>query len=549
MKRVRVRWVAGFCAAAMLVVTGCAGNAYSGSNNASTVVIQGDSGNPTLVENFNPFAAGGTQLGGTRLIYEPLEIASPIDGTFDEFLATGHKFTTPTTLVFTLRQGVKWSDGQPFTAADVLFTFNLLKKDKALDTTGVWGVLKSVSASGNTFTATFDKANVPFAVTVAGVPIVPQHLWANVDDPTKYANTAPVGTGPFTLSSFAPTQYALIKNPSYWQADKITPETVLFPAQSTNQSTNQLNVVAGDFDWSYNYLPDVEKTYTKRDADNQYWFPPGGAIGLFMNLTKAPYTNADFRKGISLAVNRDIVAQKAVNGYTTAASMSGLVLPNLQKWLDPSIPNQGYVKQDLTAAKASFAKAGYTESNGRLVDSKGQQVTMTLSMPANYSDWVIAGKETATQLGNVGIKVNLDLPQATQFQTEIQSGNFDVVMNSFAGSGVPYTDFNNGLASQFATPINTPTVNNFERYKNPDLDKALATLAAATDEKAQQQATYQLEQIMYNQVPVVLLYYGGSWGLFSTRHFTGWPSADNPYTLPTSYNNSILVVLTQLKKA
>jgi peptide/nickel transport system substrate-binding protein len=425
-----------------------------------------------------------------------------------------------------------------------------LKKYKALDTTGVWGVIKSVSASGNTFTATFDKANVPFAVTVAAVPIVPQHLWGgNIGDPTKYANTNPVGTGPFTLSSFAPTQYALAKNTNYWQADKVVPQTVLFPAQSTNQSTNQLNVVAGDFDWSYNYLPDVQKTFTKRDPDNVYWFPPGGTIGLFMNLTKAPYNNADFRKGVSLAINRDTVAQKAVNGYTTAASMSGLVLPNLKKWLDPSLPNQGYVKQDLSAAKASFAKAGYTESNGRLVDSKGQQMTMTISMPANYSDWVTAAKETANQLSNVGIKVNLDLPQATQFQTEIQSGNFDAAMNAFAGSGVPYTDFNNGLASQFATPLNTPTVNNFERYKNPDLDKALATLAAATDEKAQQQATYQLEQIMYNQVPIVLLYYGGSWGLFSTRHFTGWPSADNPYTLPTSYNSSILVVLTQLKKA
>ncbi len=547
MKRRLVPALAALCTSVVLVATGCAGNAYSGAQNANTLVVQGDAGNPTLVEDFNPFAGG--QLGGTRLIYEPLEIASPIDGSFDEFLATKHTFTNATTLVFTLRQGVKWTDGQPFTSADVLFTFNLLKKYKALDTTGVWSVIKSVSASGDTFTATFDKANVPFAVTVAAVPIVPQHLWANVGDPTKYANTSPIGTGPFTLSSFAPTEYALAKNQNYWQAAKVAPDTVLFPAQSTNQSTNQLNVVAGDFDWSYNYLPKVKKTFTQRSPDNVYWFPPGGAIGLFMNLTKARYTNADFRKGISLALNRDTIAQKAVNGYTTAASMSGLVLPNMQKWLDPSLPNKGYVTQDLTAAKASFAKAGYTESNGRLVDSKGQQVTMTLSMPGNYSDWVTAGKETANQLGNIGIKVNLDLPQATQFQTEIQSGNFDVAMNGFAGSGVPYTDFNNGLASAFATPINTPTVNNFERYKNPDLDKALATLAAATDLKAQQQATYQLEQIMYTQTPVVLLYYGGSWGLFSTRHFTGWPSAENPYTLPTSYNSSILVVLTHLKKA
>ncbi|GGL90156.1 ABC transporter substrate-binding protein [Nakamurella endophytica] len=510
--------------------------------------MQGDSGNPTLVENFNPFSAA-SELGGTRLIYEPLEIASPIDGTFTPFLATDHRFTDPRTLVFTIRKGVTWSDGEPFTAADVVFTFRLLKQYPALDITGVWSVISSVAESGNLFTATFNTANVPFAATVAAVPIVPQHLWADIADPTRYANTTPVGTGPFTLSSFEPTQYALAKNPSYWQADNVAPATVLFPAQSTNQVTNQLNVVAGTYDWAYNYLPNVKDTYVSRDPDNIYWFPPGGTIGLFMNLTRAPYTDANFRKGVSLAIDRDLVAQKAVNGYTTGASMSGLVLPNQQKWLDPSLSRRGYVEQDLTAAKASFAKAGFTESNGRLVDGGGRQVSMTISMPANYSDWVTAAKETANQLGAVGISVQLDLPQAAQFQTEIQTGNFDVAMNSFAGTGLPYTDFRNGLASSFAAPINTRTVNNFERYKNRTLDQALATLAAATDEQTQREATYRLERIMYEQVPIVLLYYGGSWGLFSTRHFTGWPSAENPYTLPTSYNNSILVVLTRLKKA
>jgi peptide/nickel transport system substrate-binding protein len=54
---------------------------------------------------------------------------------------------------------------------------------------------------------------------------------------------------------------------------------------------------------------------------------------------------------------------------------------------------------------------------------------------------------------------------------------------------------------------------------------------------------------MYTQTPVVLLYYGGSWGLFSTKSFTGWPSASDPYTLPTNYNNALLTVLTHLKKS
>ncbi len=194
--------------------------------------------------------------------------------------------------------------------------------------------------------------------------IVPEHVWSSIKDPAKFTNTKPVGTGPFTLEKFAPTQYTLKKNPDYWQADKIAPDEVVMPAQSTNQSTNQLDVTSGKFDWSYNYLPDVEKTFVDKDPDNTYWFPPGGVIGLFMNLTKAPYSNVDFRKGVSLAIDRDTIADKAVNGYETGASQSGLILPNLEKWLDPSIPDKGNVSQD-TKARARGVPEGRLHPEGR----------------------------------------------------------------------------------------------------------------------------------------------------------------------------------------
>ena len=539
------------CAAAValaLVGVSCSSSSNNGTAGSGTLTIQGDAGNPTLVENFNPFQ--GSQLHGTNLIYEPLEIPSPIDGTYTPFLATGFKFSDPKTLVYTIRQGVKWSDGQDFTPADVVFTFNLLKKYPALDGRGVWQQINAVSASGNDITMSFSAPNVPFAISIAQTEIVPEHLWTNMADPTKDPNINPVGTGPFTLGAFAPTQYSLKKNPTYWQADKIAPSEVLFPAQASNQSTNQLDVVSGKFDWSYNFLPDVKTTYVAKDpAHNQYWFPPGGTIGLYLNLTKQPYSDVNFRKGLSLALDRSTIALKAVNGYLDQASMSGLILPNLNKWLDPSLPNQGNVKQDTSAAQAAFTQAGYTSQGGKLVAKDGKQASMTIVMPGNFSDWVAAAKEVVNQLGSVGINASLDLPQYAQYSQSIQAGTFDAAIGGFGGTGDPYTDYSLALSSSFATPVNTPTANNFERFKDPSVDQALSTLASATDPSAQMQATYALEQAMYNQVPIVLMYYGGSWGLFSTKRFIGWPSAANPYTLPTSYNNSLLTVLTHITKA
>jgi len=533
-----------------LALSGCAGNDNNtGATGGGTLTIQGDAGNPQLVENFNPLVIA-TELHGAQLMYEPLEIRSPIDGSFTPYLATGFKFTDPTTVVFTIRKGVTWSDGKPFSAKDVVFTYDLLKKYPALDGSGIWTQISGVSSSGDTVTVTFTKPNVPFVGVLAAQVIVPEHLWANVSDPTKFANTHPVGTGPFMLDKFAPTQYSLKKNPNYWQADKVAPSAVVFPAQSTNQSTNQLDVTSGKFDWSYNFLPDVQKTYVSKDPKhNIYWFPPGGTIGLFLNLTKAPYDNVDFRKGVSMAINRTTIATKAVNGYMSAASQSGLILPNLQKWLDPSIPNSGNIAQDTSGALAEFQKAGYTQKGGKLVDSSGKQASMSVMMPANYSDWVAAGKEIVNELGAIGINAKLDTPQATQYTSATQTGNYDAALGGYGGTGDPYTDFNNALNSSFAAPINTATANNFERFKDAQADAELATLAASTDKATQTKATYALEKIMYDQVPIVLMYYGGSWGLFSTKNFTGWPSQSDPYTLPTSYNNAILTVVTHLQKA
>ncbi len=551
-RQLRIRTVLAGVAIAALTTTGlaaCKGSANDtkGGGSSDVLTIQGDLGNPTLIKNFNPFNT--TQLGGARLIYEPLEIPSQVDGSYQPFLATGFKTPDASTLDFSIRQGVKWSDGKDFTAQDVLFTFNLLKKFPGLDTTGAWSFIASVSASGSDFTVKLKSANVPAANTISQVPIVPEHLWSSVTDPVKYTNEKPVGTGPYVLDKYADTQYQLKKNDKYWQADKIVPKTVVYPAQSTNASTNQLDVSAGKFDWAYSFLPDVKKTYVNKDPKhNVYWFPPGGTIGLYPNLTKAPYTDVNVRKGISLALNRQTIAQKAVNGYTGPASQSGLILPNLQKYLDPSIPNQGVVGQDLAGAKQAFTQAGYTSQGGKLVKN-GKQFTMTIVAPVGYTDWVAAAKEVAQELSAVGIKVNLDLPQAAAYTQQIQNGTFDVAFGGYGGTGDVYKDFNNALNSSFAAPIKTPTVNNFQRFKDPSVDQSLAALAAATDMTAQTSAAHKLEQVMFTQVPVILMYYGGSWGLFRTNHFTGWPSASDPYTLPTTYNTAVLVVLTHLKAA
>ena len=97
------------------------------------------------------------------------------------------------TLTFTIRKGVKWSDGKPLTAADVLFTFQLLKKHKALDLQAVWSVLKSVSRKGsNKVVFKFKSAAAPYFYYVAGqTPIVPKHVWSKIVEPGQVLGQDP----------------------------------------------------------------------------------------------------------------------------------------------------------------------------------------------------------------------------------------------------------------------------------------------------------------------------------------------------------------------
>jgi peptide/nickel transport system substrate-binding protein len=398
-----------------------------------------------------------------------------------------------------------------------------------------------VETSNNTVTFHLKGADVPAAFVVLEVPIVPKHIWSSQSDPVTWTNDNPVGTGPYTLGQFTPNQYTLNKNPNYWQADKVAASQLVLPASNT-----QLELVNKKYDWAYAYISDVENTWVKATPGNTYWFPPGGTVSLLPNLTKAPFNDLNFRQGLSLALDRKKIADIAEEGYVQPASQAGLLLPNQKEWLDPSLPNGGAVSQDLNGAAAAFAKAGYTNQGGKLVGQDGKPLTMSLTTPNGWTDWLRGAQEVQRQLQAVGITVNLQQPQPAAYFQAQSNGDFDLIMGAFGGTGSLFTDFNNLLSSEFAKPAGTSTSANYQRFSDPKVDAVLADLRVALDKNQQQKDAYQLQQTVYNQLPVISLFYGGLWGLFSTAQFEGWPSADNPYASPATWGANPLLILTHI---
>lgn len=533
--------------ATIIGVAACGGSNGSNSTEAAStsnqILYGGDAGSPTFVRNFNPFSSSRRQ--GINFMFEPLQVVNAIDGKATPFLATGGKIIDPQTIEYTIREGVKWSDGEDFTADDVVFTFNLVKENPALDTLGVWQHIDTIESTDSTVTFHLKEADIPAETIINQQLIVPEHIWKDVDDPVKWTNEDPVGTGPYVIDTFGPNQYTLKKNENYWQNDKVAVEKIVAPA-----SNKQLDIVNKGYDWAYSFITDVDKTWVGANKQhNHYWFPPGGTVSLYPNLTKKPFDDVNFRKGLSYAINRDKIAKDAELGYVDGASQAGLLLPNWEDWINEDIPNQGKVEQDTDKALEYFAKAGYTQKDGKLVDASGKQLELNITVPNGYTDWLRGMQSAQSQLGKLGITVKLTQPQPAAYTQAQNNGDFDLIVSSFGGTGSLYQDFNNLLNSEFATPVGTSTSANFERYKSDEADQLLAQLRAAADEDEQKEIVDQLQQIVYDEVPVVTMFYGGLWGLYSDKNFTGWPSEDNPYAPPTTWNSSMLLVVTNLKKA
>ncbi|KQP56137.1 ABC transporter substrate-binding protein [Agreia sp. Leaf283] len=506
-----------------------------------TMLIAADNGSPLFERNFNPYMTN--KRTAAWYMYEPLVVLDNVTGEEHPWLATGYALPDPSTVVFTIRDGVTWSDGKPFTPDDVAFSFELLKKYPTFDLQGIWTYIDTVETSDTTVTVHLKAPDVPAAQLIATTLIVPEHIWKDVADPSTFRNPDPVGTGPYTLGNFVAQQYTIDKNPTYWQADKVAAEHIILPATNT-----QLDVATKGYDWAYSFISDVDGAWVGAGNKNTYWFPPGGTVALFPNLTKAPFNDVNLRQGLSLALDRKAVGDSAAEGYMDVAGQTNILLPYQQSLLDPSIPDSGLIAQNQQRALEYFAQAGYTQQGGKLVDAQGSQLSFTITTANGYNDWLKGVQEVQKQWGAIGIDVKVESPQPAAYQLALRNGEYDLAMGGTGGTGSIFRDFNQLLSSDYLKPVGEEAVFNYERYSNPEADAVLRDYKLAIDPETQKQLGFQLQNIVYNDLPVLSLYYGGSWGLMSDAKFTGWPSEADPYASPKTYESTPLLVLTHLKK-
>jgi peptide/nickel transport system substrate-binding protein len=509
----------------------------------------------TWIRNFNPLLPEGASSRWPVLfaIFEPLFVWNTIKAEFAPFLATEWEFSADNlTLTFTIREGVTWSDGEPFTANDVAFTWNLLKENEALPGNGARTVMPFIDAieatNDTTVVFTFSEVYTIGLYDVGQQVIVPEHLWADVEDPVTYTNENPVGTGPFTeVTRFEAQIWELHKNPNYWQEGKPLIEGLRMPAFPSNDAIN-LATINGELDWTANFIPDVEATYVSKDPENfNYWFPPTGAdVMLYLNTEIAPFDNVDVRKAISLALNREQICDIAMFGYTHPADATGLP-DSFDSIKDETAKAADWVAYDVDRANEMLDVAGLAMDGDVRKTADGTAMEFELNVVSGWSDWVQSCDIMARNLEEIGFKVTVKPYDQTTWQTRVQDGDFTMSIGWSVIGATVFTFYRATMSTLTYNPIGTSSVDNWHRFKLAEADDLLNQFAATSDDAEQQTIANQLQQLFADSAPAVPLFPGPQWGEFNTQRFEGFPSEEDPYCLLSTWEWERGIVLTTIK--
>ncbi len=531
----------GVILAAGLLAAGCSAGSGSSSGsgktstNNSVLTISNENG-ALWTCGFNPLNSSYNLL-SVGFVYEPLVYVNPLqDGKTVPMLASSWSWGAGNkSLTFTIRQGVKWSDGTPLTAADVAYTFNLLKKYPTLDLTGVWSVLSSVTATGSsTVTMDFSSVAVPYFYYIADqTPIVPQHIWSTIANPATDSISKPVGTGPYLMTKCSPSNITYTANPHYWQPGLPKIHTIQYPAFTSNNTAND-TLANGQAQWGAQYIPDIQAFYTSKNPNYHYWFPPVLNVSLVPNLTNPLLSNVKVREALSYAINRTQVSNIGESGYEPPANQTGVVTPTFNSALDSTALASWGNGFDVAKAKALLASAGYHQgSDGIMANASGQKLQFTVINIGDYSDWVASMQVIQQDLKAVGISITPSNLSNTDYQSDLFNGHYQLAyVEQYTFGPGPYYELNNWLNSANTAPVGKQAASNYERFSNPATDKLLNEYSTTTSAAMQQSILNQLQQVMLTQVPIIPVVEGVDWYQYDTSSFTGWPTSSDPYAQP-----------------
>jgi peptide/nickel transport system substrate-binding protein len=497
--------------------------------------------NSTLVVDYEAF----------QLTYDLLlnfdKDAKPGPGFADSWERDAEKVT------FHIRDGMKWSDGEPATSADVCFSWGLAMDAIAADSyigNGYLdpdiknsGVTKIECPDDSTFVAyTTDPSD---RVLQTYVPIIPKHVWGDYTYETiaEQKFDAPlVGTGPYTLAEWKIGQFArFVRNPNYWGEQGFADEVVLqFFPDATDTMVQALK--AGDIDYVHNVNPDQFK---QLQADPAYTAVEGAANGWTQIAFNTYGTGTDktiedggpstkalldpkFRDALGYAIDKDALVERVLGGFGDKGTTA--VPPILSDWhVEPTTPRTF----DIELAKQKLEAAGYTtNSDGKRLDKEGKPIALRVIYPNTHDVYAKSAQFVQEWYGQLGIDVSLESLDSDTVTNRVlppegdPPGKADYDIEIWGWSGSPDPSY---LVSIFT--CDEVGVSSDSQYCNPAYDELYEKqLTQAGEERKATLA--EMQNILYDEAPYYILFYDSYLDVYRNDRFAGWQNMPSQGGIP-----------------
>ena len=438
------------------------------------------------------------------------------------------------TWTFHMRDGLKWSDGSDLTAADFEYSFKrLASPDTAAPYAetvvgmidGYQGAIGNPDEDGNTTTdPDWDALNVhasedgktltvqlsypcsyfdKLASFVATSPVQQATVEANGDawctEPDTY-----VCNGPYMITEWTPSErIVLSKNPYYvggWDSSKIVSDTItLLLLEDSSASYAAYN--SGEAQLVKDVPTDEIPSLTRAEDGGDFYLDEiMGTYYISLNDQEEPFTDVRVRKALSLAIDRDYVANTIMQGiYTPATALVGPgIVDENGYFMDNANGGEPYISDDYEAnleeAKSLLAEAGYPDGEG----------FPTITYSANDSGYHIPVAEYLQQAwGELGITMNIDKVEWSSFIPMRRAGDYDISRN---GWSMDYNDPSNMLEL-----FTTNNGNNDGKYANPEFDQVIEDSRVA-DKTTHFEKLHEAEDILMNDAACIpVAYYNDFW--------------------------------------
>jgi peptide/nickel transport system substrate-binding protein len=505
------------------------------------------------LDSSNPF--------NTELVvgYEAFELTYNLLTEYDKDAHTAPGFAdswerAPDKVTFHIRDGMKWSDGEAATSADVCYSWGLAMaaiKDESSIGSGYLdpglsdaGVTKIECPDDSTFVAyTTDQSDRIFQIYM---PIIPEHIYGDFDykQISEQKFDAPlVGTGPYTLAEWQTGQFArFVRNPNFWGTQGFADEVVLrFFADNTDVMLQALK--SGELDYAHDVNADqfkqlaTDPMYTAVEgkangwtqlAFNTYGTGTGKTIKDGGPSTKALLDPA-FRDALGYAVDHDALVERVLGGFGDPGTT--IVPPVLSDWhVAPDNPRHF----DIELAKQKLDAAGYAlDANGKRLDKEGKPISLALVHPNTSDTYSKSAQFVKEWYGELGIDVSVqsyDSDTLTDLLLPPEAdgkAKYDIELWGWSGSPDP-----NGLTIVFrCDQIGNLSDSN---YCNPEYDKLYDKQSAEAGD-ARHATLAQMQNLIYEEAPYDILFYDSNLDVYRNDRFAGWQNMPSNGTPLFSY--------------